>query len=95
MRLVNRKGNKVGRNRIIIDTRFDKGDKVRAHSKLQVFMLGLWIGDGEVFQLSMDNHLPLEQLTCDFEQKLRWFAPKIRYQWFNNMVAYLDAPDDF
>ena len=95
LRLAKRKSNKVGRNRIIIDTRFDKGDKVCAHSKSQVFLLGLWIGDGEVFQLSMDNHLPLEQLTCDFEQKRRWFDPKIRYQWFNNMVAYLDAPDDF
>ena len=95
LRLIKRKDNKVGRNRIIIDMRFDKGDKVRAHSKSQVFLLGLWVDNGEVFQLSMDNHLPLEQLTIDFEQKRRWFDPKIRYQWFNNMVAYLDASDDF
>ena len=43
----------------------------------------------------MDNHLPLEQITADFEEKHRWFDPKVRYQWFNKIVAYLDAPDDF
>ena len=95
LKLVKRKGNKLGRNRIIIDTKFGKGDKVRARAKSKVFLLGLWIDDGEIFQLSMDNHLPLEQLTVDFEEKRRWFDPKVRYQWFNNMVAYLDAPDDF
>ena len=95
LKLVKRKGNKLGRNRIIIDTKFDKGDKVRARAKSKVVLLGLWIDDGEIFQLSMDNHLPLEQLTADFEEKRRWFNPKVRYQWFNNMVAYLDAPDDF
>jgi len=95
LKLVKRKGNKLGRNRIIIDTKFGKGDKVRARAKSKVVLLGLWIGDGGVFQLSMDNHLPLEQLTIDFEEKRGWFNPKVRYQWFNNMVAYLDAPDDF
>ena len=95
LKLVKRKGNKLGRNRIIIDTKFGKGDKVRARTEAKVFLLGLWIGDGEIFQLSMDNHLPLEQITFDFEEKRRWFDPKVRYQCFNNMVAYLDAPDDF
>lgn len=95
LRLVKRKGNKFGRNRIIIDTKFGKGDKVRARAKSKVVLLGLWIDDGEIFQLSMDNHLPLEQITADFEEKRGWFNPKVRYQWFNNMVAYLDAPDDF
>ena len=95
LKLVKRKGNKLGRNRIIIDTKFGKGDKVRARAKSKVVLLGLWIDDGEIFQLSMDNHLPLEQITADFEGKRRWFDPKVRYQWFNNMVAYLDAPDDF
>ena len=95
LKLVKRKGNKLGRNKIIIDTKFGKGDKVRARAKSKVFLLGLWICDGEIFQLSMDNHLPLEQITADFEEKRRWFDPKVRYQWFNNMVAYLDAPDDF
>lgn len=95
LKLVKRKGNKLGRNRIIIDTKFGKGDKVRARPNSKVFLLGLWIGDGEIFQLSMDNHLPLEQLTIDFEEKRRWFDSKVRYQWFNNMFAYLDVPDDF
>ncbi len=94
LKLVKRKGNKLGRNRIIIDTKFDKGDKVRAHPNSKIFMLGLWLGD-EICQLSMDNHLPLEQITFDFEQKRSWFDPKVRHQWFNNMVAYLDAPEDF
>lgn len=95
LKFVKRKGNKFGRNKIIINTKFGKGDKIRARAKSKVFMLGLWIGDGEIFQLSMDNHLPLEQLAADFEEKRRWFDLKVRYQWFNNMVAYLDAPDDF
>ena len=95
LKLVKRKGNKLGRNKIIIDTKFGKGDKVCARANSKVFLLDLWIGDGEIFQLSMDNHLPLEQLTVDFEEKRRWFDPKVRYQWFNNMVAYLDVPDDF
>ncbi len=46
LKLVKRKGNKLGRNRIIIDTKFGKGDKVRARAKSKVFLLGLWIGDG-------------------------------------------------
>ena len=80
-------GHKVGRNRIIIDTKFGKGDKVRTRAKSKLFLLGLWIGDGEIFQLSMDNHLPLEQITADFDEKRRWFDSKVRYQWFNNIVA--------
>ena len=66
LKIVKRKGNKLGRNRIIIDTKFGKGDKVRVRAKSKVFLFGLWIGDGEIFQLSMDNHLPLEQLAIDF-----------------------------
>ena len=49
-----------------------RSDKVRVYPNPKVFLLGLWLG-GEICQLSMDNHLPLEQITFDFEQKRRWF----------------------
>ena len=94
LKLVKRRSNKCGHNKIIINTKFGKGDIVKAESNSKIFMLGFSV-DEEVINLSMDNHLPPEQINLDFEQKRGWFDPKVRHQWFNNMVVYLDAPEDF
>lgn len=89
LKLVKRKDNKCGRNKIVIDTKFNKGDKVKVRSNSKIFLLGFVLGE-YVSHLSMDNHLLLEKINQDFEKKVGWFDPNFKHQWFNNMVDYMD-----
>lgn len=89
LKLVKRKDNKRGRNKIVIDTKFNKGDKVKVHSNAKICLFGFALGE-YVSHLSIDNHLPRERINHDFKKKVGWFDPKFKHQWFNNMVDYME-----
>ena len=79
-------------NKMIFNTKFNIGDKVKTLPNVKSMKSALYL-NGEAYDVYIDNHLSLEQIIFAYENKLGWCSPD-KYQWFNNMIAYLNATED-
>ena len=79
-------------NKIVFNTKFNIGDKVKTLPNVKSMKSALYVND-EVYDVYIDNHMTLEEINYFYENKLGWCSPE-KYHWFNNMIAYLNATED-
>lgn len=83
-----------GFREIVLDTKYEIGDKVRVLPTARSLKTDLDIY-GEVCSVFIDNHMSLEEINYCYEHKIGWFKKKENeHKWYNNMVMYLNPSED-
>lgn len=81
-------------NKIIFNTKFNIGDKVKVLPFAKSFKSALLSeNNNKPWNIYIDNHLTLEEINYCYENKIGFCSPK-EYHWFNNMVYYLNVTEN-
>ena len=79
-------------NKIIFNTKFNIGDKVKVCSLAKSLKSSI-LAENEPLNIYIDNHLTLEEINYCYKNKIGFCSPE-EYHWFNNMVFYLNLTEN-
>lgn len=81
-------------NKIIFNTKFNIGDKIKVLPLAKSFKSALLSeNNNKPWNIYIDNHMTLEEINYCYKNELGWCSPK-EYHWFNNMVYYLNVTEN-
>ena len=81
------------RKKIVFESKYSIGDKVQVMPKASSIKTSFLLESGESVNMYVDNHLPLDQINYQYLNKVG-FASPVNYQYFNNMVYYLNSTEN-
>jgi len=80
-------------HKIIFDTKFKIGDKVKVLPNVKSLKTSLFSENNKPWNIYIDNHMTLEQINYCYKNKIGFCSPE-EYHWFNNMVYYLNLTEN-
>ncbi len=94
LKILTRKNKKDAFREIVINTKYEIGDKVKVIPKARSVKTDIEI-NGEVCSVHIDNHMSLDEINYCYEKKIRWFKKcDNEFSWYNNMIVYLNPSED-